>query len=64
MSTRITPEPSKSACTRSSGTGTEPAASAGVDAAYRPVFTATTGLVRATRRASRANFRGLPKLSR
>ena len=64
MSTRITPDSSNSACTRSSGTGTARAARAGVAAAYRPVFTATTGLVRATRRASRANFRGLPKLSR
>ena len=64
VSTRMTPACSNNACTRSSGTGTARAASAGVVPAYRPLFTATTGLVRATRRASRANLRGLPKLSR
>jgi len=64
VSTRITPVDSKIACTASSGTATDRPASPGVTLPYRPVFTATTGLCRASRRASRANFRGLPKLSR
>jgi hypothetical protein len=63
---RITP-----ACANSASTATSRLASAAewleaarVPAADRPDFTATIGFRRATSGAIRANFRGLPKLSR
>ena len=64
VSTRITPAEANSAATDCSGTATEVPASPRVTFTCRPLFTATTGLVRPTLRASRANLRGLPKLSR
>jgi hypothetical protein len=64
VSTRMTPAEAKSAATDSSGTETDVPARPGVIATCRPLFTATTGLVRPTVRASRANLRGFPKLSR
>src|SRR3954468_21866959 len=64
VSTRMTPAEANSAATDCSGTATDVPSSPGVTFTCRPLFTATTGLVRPTVRASRANFRGLPKLSR
>lgn len=64
-STRITPACSNRAATLDSSTRTEVAASPlGSAPPCRPDFTATIGLVRASRLASRANLRGLPKDSR
>ena len=65
-SARITP-----ACANSASTATSGVAAAAVceatprpPATDRPDFTATTGFVRPTRRASRANLHGLPNDSR
>jgi hypothetical protein len=67
VSVRITPAWAKSASTVTS----ESASSAPVceevardPAGVRPLLTTTIGLLRATRRAMRANLRGLPKDSR
>ena len=59
----MTPACSKRARTIESSISTPVAASTG-GTACRPLFTATIGFFRATRRAMRENFRGLPKLSR
>ncbi len=63
VSTRTTPAWSNSACTLDSSISVDVAASWGRTACL-PDFTATTGLLRAIRRASRANLRGLPNDSR
>ena len=62
--TRITPACSNSACTAGVVDRRPRGRECGVRSACRPHFTAITGLVRASRRASRANLRGLPKDSR
>ena len=64
VSTRITPAEANSAATDCSGTATDVSTRPRRIFTCRPLFTATTGLVRPTLRASRANLRGLPKLSR
>ncbi len=64
VSTRITPACSNSTFTPASSIGVAPAAIAASAPACRPLFTAITGLVRASRLASRPNLRGLPKVSR
>ncbi len=63
VSTRTTPAWSNRACTLDSSMSVEVAASCG-RTACRPDFTATTGLLRASLRARRANLRGLPNDSR
>src|SRR3954467_6074515 len=64
VSTRMTPAEANRAATDCSGTATDVPTRPGVTFTCRPLFTATTGLVRPTLRANRANLRGLPKLSR
>ena len=61
---RITPDCSKSVTTAASDNADELASRPGVTRECRPDFTAMTGLVLASTRASRANFRGLPNDSR
>ena len=63
VSTRMTPDASNRACTLASGTSTDVCCSP-VTVEPRPLFTATIGFRRPSRRATRANLRGLPKLSR
>lgn len=62
--TRMTPACSNSACTLDSSIDAATEASDGNVPVCRPDFTAMTGLVRASLRATRANLRGLPKVSR
>ena len=62
--TRITPDCANSACDRRRRRSGAAAAAAAPGPACRPDFTAITGLVRASPRASRANLRGLPNDSR
>ena len=64
VSTRMTPACSNNARTLASSIGSVCAASPATGRVCRPLFTATIGLVRASRRATRANFRGLPNVSR
>ena len=56
----MTPECSNSAWTLLSSTGATVDASVVGVVAQRPLFTATIGFVRASRRAKRVNLRGLP----
>ncbi|HET6950442.1 MAG TPA: hypothetical protein VFI47_08705 [Acidimicrobiales bacterium] len=66
VSTRTTPVWPKSASTATPGLAMAAVCddAARTPAAERPLFTATIGLRRDTRRAMRLNFRGLPNDSR
>ena len=60
----MTPACSNSARTLASSTAPVSRRGRATGRVCRPLFTATIGLVRPSRRATRANLRGLPKLSR
>ncbi len=66
VSTRMTPAWRNSASTATSGLASAAVCddAARVPARERPLFTATIGLWREIRRASRANLRGFPNDSR
>jgi hypothetical protein len=64
VSVLITPDCANRLATAAPDIGAAFGPGAGVGAACRPDFTAITGFVRASTRASRANLRGLPNDSR